>query len=431
MAWTNHRRTEGAAGRGFAGRRRARAARAARPGPAGRACAGRQARRRCAMRSPDFAPDVILSDFSMPGFSGQEALEIARDWRPDVPFIFVSGTIGEELAIHALQRGAIDYVLKDNLRRLPSAVERALGIAPSSARAPAHASARCARARSASARSSRTARTGSGKSSRTPHHLQQRRDREHPRLPARRTARHPRRRAHAADEDREDGACGGCRRWSPQRRAGTLAAALAPSRRQRAGAGEHRHAALDEDGEVHRLPRRRPGRHRAPAAGEKIRQLARIHAVLSALGNVVLRAANRDELLRRRLPGRGRAGRFHAAAALVCASPMTALAAGGAGYGDPAVLDVGRARTMPIPMPRRPLIAAPDSAPSARARTGTRSAISPAPICPERRPQRHGDVGIRPAIALPIGTGPWGLLALFSGSGHRSSTKRKSLCSNA
>lgn len=73
-----------------------------------------------------FEPDVILSDFSMPGFSGQEALEIANQIAPDIPFIYVSGTIGEELAIEAMQRGASDYVLKDNLRRLQPAIERAL-----------------------------------------------------------------------------------------------------------------------------------------------------------------------------------------------------------------------------------------------------------------------------------------------------------------
>jgi PAS domain S-box-containing protein len=74
----------------------------------------------------NFQPDVILSDFSMPGFSGQQALDIARELVPDTPFIFVSGTIGEELAIDAMQRGASDYVLKDNLRRLRPAIERAL-----------------------------------------------------------------------------------------------------------------------------------------------------------------------------------------------------------------------------------------------------------------------------------------------------------------
>jgi diguanylate cyclase (GGDEF)-like protein/PAS domain S-box-containing protein len=74
----------------------------------------------------EFAPDVILSDFSMPGFDGMSALALARDLSPDTPFVFVSGTIGEEYAIRALKSGATDYVLKTNLVRLPAAVERAL-----------------------------------------------------------------------------------------------------------------------------------------------------------------------------------------------------------------------------------------------------------------------------------------------------------------
>jgi diguanylate cyclase (GGDEF)-like protein/PAS domain S-box-containing protein len=74
----------------------------------------------------DFRPDVILSDFSMPHFDGMLALALARELVPDMPFIFVSGTIGEEYAIRALKNGATDYVLKNNLVRLPAAVERAL-----------------------------------------------------------------------------------------------------------------------------------------------------------------------------------------------------------------------------------------------------------------------------------------------------------------
>src|SRR5437867_2920586 len=74
----------------------------------------------------EFAPDVILSDFSLPGFSGMAALALSREICPDTPFIFVSGTIGEESAIEAVKSGATDYVLKSNLVRLPSAVERAL-----------------------------------------------------------------------------------------------------------------------------------------------------------------------------------------------------------------------------------------------------------------------------------------------------------------
>src|SRR5215472_920308 len=71
-------------------------------------------------------PDLILSDFSLPGFDGMAALAIARAVAPDVPFIFLSGTIGEERAIEALKRGAIDYVLKSNPKRLGPAVTRAL-----------------------------------------------------------------------------------------------------------------------------------------------------------------------------------------------------------------------------------------------------------------------------------------------------------------
>ena len=73
-----------------------------------------------------FGPDVILSDFSMPGFDGMEALRHSRELVPETPFIFVSGTLGEEYAVRALKSGAWDYVLKTNLLRLPPAVERAV-----------------------------------------------------------------------------------------------------------------------------------------------------------------------------------------------------------------------------------------------------------------------------------------------------------------
>jgi len=73
-----------------------------------------------------YIPDLILSDFSMPHFDGLSALKLSRELTPEIPFIFVSGTLGEENAIESLKRGATDYVLKTNLARLPSAVERAL-----------------------------------------------------------------------------------------------------------------------------------------------------------------------------------------------------------------------------------------------------------------------------------------------------------------
>jgi signal transduction histidine kinase len=73
-----------------------------------------------------FKPDIVLSDLSMPGFSGYRALEIVREHSRYVPFIFVSGTMGEETAVRALRQGATDYIIKNNPARLVPAVERAL-----------------------------------------------------------------------------------------------------------------------------------------------------------------------------------------------------------------------------------------------------------------------------------------------------------------
>ncbi|MEH2245992.1 response regulator [Nostoc sp.] len=70
--------------------------------------------------------DLILADYTLPGFDGISALKIAQKLCPDTPFIFVSGSMGEELAIEALKLGATDYVLKRNLRRLVPCVQRAL-----------------------------------------------------------------------------------------------------------------------------------------------------------------------------------------------------------------------------------------------------------------------------------------------------------------
>jgi signal transduction histidine kinase len=71
-------------------------------------------------------PTLILSDYSLPGFNGHDALEIARHKCPQIPFIFVTGTMGEEVAIDTLKSGATDYVLKMRLPRLVPAVHRAL-----------------------------------------------------------------------------------------------------------------------------------------------------------------------------------------------------------------------------------------------------------------------------------------------------------------
>ncbi len=70
--------------------------------------------------------DLILSDFAMVSLNGLEALEMAKERAPETPFIFLSGTIGEDRAIEALRNGAEDYVLKDRMKRLNSAIARAL-----------------------------------------------------------------------------------------------------------------------------------------------------------------------------------------------------------------------------------------------------------------------------------------------------------------
>ncbi len=72
----------------------------------------------------EFRPEVILSDFKLPAFDGMAALKLAHLQAPDTPFVFVSGSIGEEKAIETLAQGASDYIFKDNLARLGPAVKR-------------------------------------------------------------------------------------------------------------------------------------------------------------------------------------------------------------------------------------------------------------------------------------------------------------------
>src|SRR5712671_5374952 len=79
---------------------------------------------RTAMEEGKF--DVVLSDFALPAFDGMTALAIAKKAHPDVPFIFLSGTIGDEKAVETLKSGATDYVLKHHLNRLAGAITRAI-----------------------------------------------------------------------------------------------------------------------------------------------------------------------------------------------------------------------------------------------------------------------------------------------------------------
>src|SRR5690242_17105325 len=77
--------------------------------------------------------DLILADYKLPSFTGLDALKLAVAIRPDIPFVFVSGTMGEEFAVLTIHLGATDYVLKNKLVRLPAAVRRAINEAAATA----------------------------------------------------------------------------------------------------------------------------------------------------------------------------------------------------------------------------------------------------------------------------------------------------------
>src|SRR3989442_1513865 len=70
--------------------------------------------------------DLILADYRIPGLGALAALDLARQHCPEIPFIFISGVMGEDVAVEALKQGAADYVLKDRLARLVPAIQRAL-----------------------------------------------------------------------------------------------------------------------------------------------------------------------------------------------------------------------------------------------------------------------------------------------------------------
>ncbi|MGH9325577.1 MAG: ATP-binding protein [Terriglobia bacterium] len=72
------------------------------------------------------AYDVILADFNLPGWNGMEAFKYLRDRGDDIPFILVSGAVGDEIAVEYIKQGISDYVLKDSMARLPTAIRRAL-----------------------------------------------------------------------------------------------------------------------------------------------------------------------------------------------------------------------------------------------------------------------------------------------------------------
>src|SRR3569623_1752862 len=73
-----------------------------------------------------FKPDIVLSDHSLPAFNSNEALAVLKQLNINIPFILVTATVSEEFAVNIIKRGAEDYILKDRLQRLPSAVRNAI-----------------------------------------------------------------------------------------------------------------------------------------------------------------------------------------------------------------------------------------------------------------------------------------------------------------
>jgi len=74
----------------------------------------------------EFQPDLILSDYSMPGFDGMAALKLAQEYAPEMPFIIVTGSVSEDVAAECMKAGAWDYIIKQHIRRLGPAVVSAL-----------------------------------------------------------------------------------------------------------------------------------------------------------------------------------------------------------------------------------------------------------------------------------------------------------------
>ena len=74
----------------------------------------------------EFQPDVILSDYSMPGFDGMSALKLALEYSPEIPFIIVTGSVSEDVAAGCMKAGAWDYIIKEHIKRLGPAVVNAM-----------------------------------------------------------------------------------------------------------------------------------------------------------------------------------------------------------------------------------------------------------------------------------------------------------------
>ncbi|MCK9368213.1 MAG: EAL domain-containing protein [Metallibacterium scheffleri] len=355
------------------------------------------------------SPDVILSDFSMPGFSGMHALEIVRELAPEIPFIFVSGTIGEEAAIEALQQGAVDYVLKENLRRLQPAVERALRTAAT--RRQMQDMQRALR------ESEERFRTIVETTEDWVWEMDLHCIHNYVNSSVMKILGYPPDEvigrdalALMVDEDRAEveqalpkllAVRKGWHRWTLRwrHRDGSIRVLESTANPVMDHAGVLTgYRGVDRD-VTERVQQE-----------AKIRHLARIHAVLSALGNAVLRSRDTSELLDQSCRLAVVQGGFEAAAILVRTSASTLSVA--SSFGEPAMLAL-----LARPDALHPDPAGPGASPFSEAlRTASMIVTRDGPDngAPSGWPAAMARVGIAAQISLPIGAETWGVMSLFA-----------------
>jgi PAS domain S-box-containing protein len=356
----------------------------------------------------EFQPELILSDFSMPGFGGHFALKLARELASDVPFLFVSGTIGEETAIDALQRGADDYVLKDNLRRLPSAIERALRNAEE--RRARHSAERALRASEERFRSIVEATDDwiwetdlEGRLSYSNRSIEQILGHSLQTLLGQPVAELMMEDERGAIETALPGLIAAGKGWNGRttrwrHRDGSArvlesnASPLFDEQRRVIG-----YRGVDRD-VTQRVQQR-----------QKIQQLARIHAVLSALGSAVLRSAESQQVLDQACRIAVEQGGF--ASAWVAVRDADRGVSRAAHHGAPGAID-------PIDEERGRVLFGGPVAEVLRSGTYTSVPSVAAAALPQRLRQAAALAGIRAFIALPLGSKPWGVLSLYSNRPH-------------
>jgi PAS domain S-box-containing protein len=356
-----------------------------------------------------FDPHLVLSDHAMPGFSGQEALRLVKELAPLRPFIFVSGTIGEEAAIEALRRGAADYVFKDNLRRLTTAVENALQ--KFSERAERERMEQALRVSEERFRAivestedwvwemdlgGRLTYTNASVERLLGWSAQELESRDIFDLVV-----HPPRAEVEASLDRHVATRTGWRRWVLQWRHRDGSLRVIESTGQPL-LGEHGNVlgfrGIDRDITLQQQQE------------AKIRELARFHAVLSALGTAILRARSVPALLDMACRLAVEHGQF--AAAVVGMPDAHGQLVPSNSFGDPAAIalfeSLGPADPTSVEGRQRPMARA-----FATGRIAAVGDYADIDLTPERR-LAAARAGVVAQVAVPVGSPPWAVLSLFA-----------------